>query len=241
MKVEFAPTAGRRSHRPAHLYRWRGNPDRGTDRDRRGPAHRHPQSHVAHLSVDRGRPGFRRTFGHYHQYRRSAAHLSRNPVSVSGEFQQSGSIPTEIAAHSVGTISVVFAPTQPGALTGTLTITDALQTQTVALSGTGVAPQRSASVPPASPSPTSSRAWPALRKRSPSPTPAARPWPMSASRSPAPPPPATPSPPPPAGPCSTTAPVARRRSSLRPPPPAPSRPRSLSPRPPLAWRRFRCR
>ena len=35
---------------------------------------------------------------------------------------------------------MVFAPTQSGALTGTLTITDALQTQTVPLSGTGVAP-----------------------------------------------------------------------------------------------------
>ena len=63
-----------------------------------------------------------------------------NAVSVSGEFQQSGATPTQIAAHSVGTVSVEFAPTQLGALTGTLTITDALQTQTVSLSGTGVAP-----------------------------------------------------------------------------------------------------
>ena len=39
-------------------------------------------------------------------------------------------------------------------------------------------------VPPASPSRTSSRAWPALRRRLPSPTPAARPWPTSASPSP---------------------------------------------------------
>ena len=35
---------------------------------------------------------------------------------------------------------MVFAPTQLGALAGTLTITDALRTQTVALSGTGVPP-----------------------------------------------------------------------------------------------------
>ena len=62
-----------------------------------------------------------------------------NPVTVSGEFQLSGAIPTEIPAHAVGAIGVVFAPTQLGALTGTLTITDALQKQTVALSGTGVA------------------------------------------------------------------------------------------------------
>jgi hypothetical protein len=63
-----------------------------------------------------------------------------NPVTVSGEFQQSGATPTQIPAHSVGTVSVVFAPTQLGTLTGTLTITDALQTQTVTLNGTGVAP-----------------------------------------------------------------------------------------------------
>jgi hypothetical protein len=72
-----------------------------------------------------------------------------NPVTVSGEFQQSGATPTQIAAHSVGSVSVAFAPTQLGALAGTLTITDALRTQTVSLSGTGVA-QGALSVNPTS-------------------------------------------------------------------------------------------
>ncbi len=140
VNVEFRAHCIRRCHRPAHLHRRGGNPNRGTDRDRRGRAHRHPQSHVAHLSVDRGRPGFRRAFGHHHQYGRSAAHLSREPGDGERRVSAIGPSPTQIAAHSVGTVSVVFAPTQLGALTGTLTITDALQTQTVSLSGTGVAP-----------------------------------------------------------------------------------------------------
>ena len=48
------------------------------------------------------------------------------------------------------TISVQFAPTQMGALGGTLTITDALRTQTVALSGTALARAGVFSVSPAS-------------------------------------------------------------------------------------------
>jgi hypothetical protein len=63
-----------------------------------------------------------------------------NPVTVSGEFQQSGSNPTQIPGHTVGDVGVVFIPTQVGALTGTLTISDALRTQNVPLSGTGLAP-----------------------------------------------------------------------------------------------------
>ena len=61
-------------------------------------------------------------------------------VSVSGQFQQTNNCGTQLAAGAVCTISVVFAPTQLGALSGTLTIYDALRTQTVSLSGTGVAP-----------------------------------------------------------------------------------------------------
>ncbi len=61
--------------RPAHLYRRGGNANRGAERDRRGPAHRHSESHVAHLPGDRGRPAFRGAAGHHHQYRRLAAHF----------------------------------------------------------------------------------------------------------------------------------------------------------------------
>ena len=75
--------------------------------------------------------------------------LTSISISVSGEFQESSNFVTQIAASSAGAISVQFAPTQVGALTGTLTIADALRTQTVALSGTGVAPP-AFSVSPAS-------------------------------------------------------------------------------------------
>jgi hypothetical protein len=59
-------------------------------------------------------------------------------ISISGQFQQTNNCGTQLAAGAVCTISVVFAPTQLGALSGTLTIADALKTQTVSLSGTGV-------------------------------------------------------------------------------------------------------
>ena len=66
--------------------------------------------------------------------------LTAIAVSISGQFQQTNNCGTQLAAGAVCTISVIFAPTQLGALSGTLTIADALRTQTVSLGGTGVAP-----------------------------------------------------------------------------------------------------
>jgi hypothetical protein len=60
-------------------------------------------------------------------------------ISVSSEFEQSNTCGAQLAAGATCTISVLFAPTQLGAISGTLTITDALQTQTVSLNGTGTA------------------------------------------------------------------------------------------------------
>jgi hypothetical protein len=59
---------------------------------------------------------------------------------LSGVFQSSNKCTTQLAAHSSCEIGVVFAPVQAGNQTGTLTITDALRTQTVALAGTGLLP-----------------------------------------------------------------------------------------------------
>jgi hypothetical protein len=59
---------------------------------------------------------------------------------LSGVFQTSNKCTTQLVAHSSCDIDVVFAPVQPGNQTGTLTITDALRTQTVALSGVGLVP-----------------------------------------------------------------------------------------------------
>jgi hypothetical protein len=66
--------------------------------------------------------------------------LTSISISVSGQFQQSNTCGTQLAAGAVCTINVIFAPLQAGAVTGTLTAADALHTQPVALSGTGLAP-----------------------------------------------------------------------------------------------------
>lgn len=60
-------------------------------------------------------------------------------ITASGAFEESDTCGEQLTAGSSCTISVVFAPTTTGSQTGTLTVVDALQTQTVALSGTGVA------------------------------------------------------------------------------------------------------
>jgi hypothetical protein len=68
---------------------------------------------------------------------------AKNAITVTGGFQVSNiSFGTQIAPQhpGTGTISVQSAPTQVGSIAGTLTIADALRTQTVALSGTGLGP-----------------------------------------------------------------------------------------------------
>jgi hypothetical protein len=66
--------------------------------------------------------------------------LSAISISVSGSFQVSNTCGSQLAGRSVCTISVVFAPTGTGSQGGTLTVADALRTQTASLSGLGVAP-----------------------------------------------------------------------------------------------------
>ena len=66
--------------------------------------------------------------------------LTSIAITLSGPFQTSNNCGTQLAGPASCTVSVVFAPTQLGAQTGTLTVSDALRTQTVALSGTGLQP-----------------------------------------------------------------------------------------------------
>jgi hypothetical protein len=61
-------------------------------------------------------------------------------ISTSAQFQETSTCGTQLAAGAVCTISVVFAPNQLGPVAGTLTVTDALRTQNVTLSGTGAGP-----------------------------------------------------------------------------------------------------
>ena len=75
--------------------------------------------------------------------------LTAIAVSVSGAFQTSNNCGTQLTGRAACTISVIFAPTQLGSQAGTLTVSDALRTQTVTLSGTGLAPP-ALSVNPAS-------------------------------------------------------------------------------------------
>jgi hypothetical protein len=66
--------------------------------------------------------------------------LTSIAISASAQFQESNTCGTQLAAGAVCTINVIFAPNQAGVVTGTLTVMDALHTQTVGLSGSGLAP-----------------------------------------------------------------------------------------------------
>lgn len=67
--------------------------------------------------------------------------LTSISATASTGFQIAGNnCTTQLTGHASCAISVAFAPAQPGAQSGTLTVSDALRTQTVALSGAGLAP-----------------------------------------------------------------------------------------------------
>jgi hypothetical protein len=68
--------------------------------------------------------------------------LSLNLITASAtaEYQTSNNCGGSLAGHASCSISVVFAPTQVGSQSGTLSVSDALKTQTVVLSGTGLQP-----------------------------------------------------------------------------------------------------
>jgi hypothetical protein len=66
--------------------------------------------------------------------------LTAISVSATGPFQSSNTCGTQLGGVASCQINVIFAPLTTGVQTGTLTVSDALRTQTVALSGTGVLP-----------------------------------------------------------------------------------------------------
>jgi hypothetical protein len=66
--------------------------------------------------------------------------LTSIAVSVSSGFQVSNGCTTQLAANSSCSLKVEFVPTVPGSQSGALTVSDIVRTQTVALSGTGIAP-----------------------------------------------------------------------------------------------------
>jgi hypothetical protein len=66
--------------------------------------------------------------------------LTAISISVSGAFQTSNNCGTQLSGPAACTISVFFAPAQLGSQSGTLTVYDALRTQTVSLTGIGLQP-----------------------------------------------------------------------------------------------------
>jgi hypothetical protein len=68
-------------------------------------------------------------------------------TQVSGDFNTVNGCGTSLIGHSSCAIAVNFVPTQVGAETGTLIVSDALRNQTVALAGTGMAPSGVSATP----------------------------------------------------------------------------------------------
>jgi len=61
-------------------------------------------------------------------------------ASITSDFSVVNACGTSLAAHSTCAFNVSFTPTATGARSGTLTVSDQFQSQTVLLTGTGVAP-----------------------------------------------------------------------------------------------------
>ncbi|MFD8569817.1 choice-of-anchor D domain-containing protein [Streptomyces sp. NPDC059639] len=78
----------------------------------------------------------------------SAAAVSS--VAATGDFAQTNTCGSSIAAHGSCTVSVTFKPTATGSRSGSLTVNAGGVTNTVALSGTGTAPGPVVSVSPGS-------------------------------------------------------------------------------------------
>ncbi|MEU9212760.1 choice-of-anchor D domain-containing protein [Streptomyces sp. NPDC048415] len=75
---------------------------------------------------------------------------SVSSISTSGDYAQSNTCGSSIAANGSCTVSVKFAPTATGSRTGTLTVDAGGTTNTVSLSGTGTAPGPVLNTDPAS-------------------------------------------------------------------------------------------
>ena len=78
-----------------------------------------------------------------------SAGLTITSITVSGDFSQTNTCGSSVAASASCTLSVTFKPTATGTRTGAVTITDNANpaTQTVSLTGTGSSPGWSASTP----------------------------------------------------------------------------------------------
>src|SRR5208337_4849137 len=78
------------------------------------------------------------------------ATLSITSITVSGDFSQTNTCGSSVAASASCTLSVTFTPTTTGSRSGSVTLSDNASpaTQTVSLTGTGTAPLVSLSPTP---------------------------------------------------------------------------------------------
>ena len=68
------------------------------------------------------------------------AALSVSSITTSGDFTQTNTCGSSVAAARNCVITITFKPTAIGARTGTLTVNDGVGTQTASLTGTGITP-----------------------------------------------------------------------------------------------------
>jgi hypothetical protein len=73
--------------------------------------------------------------------------LTSIAVKTTGDFTAVNNCGTLLQGNATCSISITYAPTIAGAETGTLTVTDEFHSQTVALSGTGLAPPGASALP----------------------------------------------------------------------------------------------
>jgi hypothetical protein len=73
--------------------------------------------------------------------------LDQVAIQLHGDFSAVNRCGTSLAGHSTCAIVVSFVPTQVGAESGTLTVSDILRSQTVTLAGTGLPPPRLSPAP----------------------------------------------------------------------------------------------
>jgi len=73
--------------------------------------------------------------------------LEQVAIQLHGDFSAVNRCGTSLAGHSTCAIVVSFVPTQVGAESGTLTVSDILRSQTVTLAGTGLPPPRLSPTP----------------------------------------------------------------------------------------------
>jgi len=95
----------------------------------------HEQHQLRHAAGEYGEFAARR---HTHELRRCVSR-DHGIGSSSAEFPQSNTCGSSLAAHSSCTITVSFVPATPGNRTGSVNVVDANGTQSIALTGLGVA------------------------------------------------------------------------------------------------------